>query len=233
MLVSSAGADYGHKMGRPSGRKNDDHAETRAALVERAATWLLLPEHAAASFRDLAAACDVSPSTLRHYFDDRDAVLDAVFAFFARAGEPYLVAAVVNVPDDLETSLRAFLRELLVGWRFGVGGIHAFTLKAGLGDARFGPAYVDRILEPTLQAVEARLARHVAAGTLPPCDVRSAALSLVSPVLLALLHQDTLGGRGCRPLDVDAYADDHVARFLRAWGPPTSSTPPRVKLPPP
>ena len=173
-----------------------------------------------ASFRDLAAACDVSPSTLRHYFTDKDALVDAVFAWLARQGEPYLVNAVVDVPADLETSLRGFVGELLLGWRAGVGRIHAFALKAGLSNARFGPAYVERLLEPTLQVVEARLACHVANGTLPACDLRAAALSFVSPVFLALLHQDDLLGVRCRPLDVNVFVDEHLRRFLRAWGPP-------------
>lgn len=204
-------------MSRPRGRKNADHQEVRRALVQRAAEWLLSPAHAGASFRDLAAACDVSPSTLRHYFADKEALLDEVFAWFARAGEPHLVQAVLDVPPDLEQSLRAFLAQLLVGWRNGVGGVHTFGLKTGLGDLHFGARYLDTLLEPTLRALEARLARHVAAAQLPPCDLRHAALSLASPVLVALLHQDALGGRACRPLDVDAFVSGHVARFLRAW----------------
>lgn len=185
--------------------------------MQRAAAWLLAPANAGASFRDLATACDVSPSTLRHYFADKEALLDEVFAWFARAGEPHLVQTVLDVPPDLETSLRSFLEKLLFGWQNGVGGVHAFGLKAGLGDPHFGTRYLDTLLEPTLRALEARLARHVAAGQLPPCNLRHAALGLASPVLLALLHQDALNGRACRPLDVEAFVDDHVRRFLRAW----------------
>ncbi|WP_437929371.1 hypothetical protein WMF37_08890 [Sorangium sp. So ce291] len=54
-----------------------------------------------------------------------------------------------------------------------------------------------------------RLARHVAAGELAPCDLRHAALALLGPLLLALLHQGPLGGRVCGPLDLDAFAATH------------------------
>ena len=80
------------------------------------------------------------------------------------------------------------------------------------------------MLEPTLRALEARLARHVAAGQLPQCDLRHAALSVASPVLFALLHQDALSGRALRPLDVDGFVAEHVARFLRAWGASAAAT---------
>jgi hypothetical protein len=33
-------------------------------------------------------------------------------------------------------------------------------------------------------------------------------------VMLALLHQDQLGGVECRPLDVEAFTAEHVERWL-------------------
>ncbi|OYX01094.1 MAG: TetR family transcriptional regulator, partial [Caulobacter vibrioides] len=39
-----------------------------------------------ASFRDLAAAAEVSPPTLRHYFGDRRAVIDAILEECLRRG---------------------------------------------------------------------------------------------------------------------------------------------------
>ena len=81
-----------------------------------------------------------------------------------------------------------------------------------------GPSYVDHLLEPLLQAVEARLEQHQQWGELGDHDLRFAALSLVSPVVLALLHQDGLGGQGCRPLDVEAFVVAQVNGFVRAYG---------------
>jgi hypothetical protein len=37
----------------------------------------------------------------------------------------------------------------------------------------------------------------------------------MAPVLLALLHQDSLGGAGCRPVNVGPFLEDHLDRFLR------------------
>jgi len=80
-----------------------------------------------------------------------------------------------------------------------------------------GPAFLDAVLEPVLQAAEARLERHVARGELPAMDTRAASLALLSPIVLGLLHQGPLGGSGCRPLDVPTFVDRHYAAWARGW----------------
>jgi hypothetical protein len=39
----------------------------------------------------------------------------------------------------------------------------------------------------------------------------------LSPVVLALLHQDSLLGAECRPLDVPKLLETHVDAFLRSF----------------
>lgn len=210
-------------MGRPPGVRNQDHDETRSALLARLGAVLTTPEGKGASFRGLADHVAVSPATLRHYFGNREALLKDVLAHLREQGGRYLVDAASRPIADAHESLSWLLARVVEGWRHGVGGVHLLGLTSGLGDEALGPAYVDEILEPTLQAAEARIARHVAEGTLGPCDIRHAALELLSPVVLALLHQDGLFGRRCRPLDVEAFVADHVERFLLAHRPLASS----------
>jgi hypothetical protein len=38
-----------------------------------------------------------------------------------------------------------------------------------------------------------------------------------STVMLSLLHQHSLSGVRCRPLDVEAFVAAHVKRFVKAW----------------
>ena len=80
--------------------------------------------------------------------------------------------------------------------------------------------YLNDVLEPTLQALEARLAGLVAQRAIVECDTRHAALMLLSPLLLALLHQRDLGGTRCRPLSIPALIDEHVKVFVRAYRQP-------------
>lgn len=200
------------------GSRNADHDEARERLLVAVQARLLELDGAQASFRELAAAAGVSVATLRHYFGTREALLKEVMAAMHRAGGPYLLAAATEPHGPVRESLRWFLGQLVEGWGYGVGDMTAFGLAAGLRQAELGPAYVQELLEPNLQAAEARLARHVAEGELRRCDVRHAALLLVSPMLLALLHQRQLSGARCRPLDVERFLEDHLDAFLRAYG---------------
>ncbi|MEZ4236184.1 MAG: TetR/AcrR family transcriptional regulator [Myxococcota bacterium] len=185
------------------------------------ATRVARPDGAKASFRELASAADVSVSTLRHYFGDRDGAVAAAMAEMRRQGESWMtITRTAELDLPLAASLRWFLDLFVVGWERGVGAMIGQSMAAGMNHEALGPAVVDDLLEPTLQATEARLAHHQARGDLDPAaDLRHAALALVCPVLVALLHQRQLGGACRRPLDLPTLLDDHVARFVRAWGP--------------
>ena len=204
-------------MSRPIGRRNADYAEERQHLVERLRPAILRPGGAAMSFRELASAAEVSPATLRHYFGSREQLLSELLAELRRAGLPYLHAAATQPIEGVRPSLEWLLNQIVLGWRMRVGAIHSLGLTAGLGHEKLGPAYVNEVLEPTLQAAEARIARHVSTGELEPCDLRHAAIELLAPLVLGLLHQDNLLGARCRPLDLDAFLSDHLDRFLRAY----------------
>jgi len=203
-------------MARVKGSRNADYEKERARLLEAVCQRVLAPDGAQASFRELAEVAEVSVATLRHYFGSREVLLAEVMADMHRRGLPHLLAAATALHGPARESLRWFLESLLMGWRHGVGSAHAFGLTAGVGHATLGPVYVTELLEPTLQAAEARLSRHIADGELRRCDVRHAALELVCPVVMGLLHQMQLSGASCRPLDVERFLEDHLETFLRA-----------------
>lgn len=202
-------------MGRPEGRTNADFEAKREALA-LGLLGALTRDGAGASLRELAAACGVTPPTLRHYFGDRVGCVRAALATARRLGAEHLLRTACADLGDAPTALRSALEELHRGWvDHGVGRINELGLQSGLGDAALGPVYLDEVLEPTLQAFEARIAIHVARGELQVADPRQAALALVGPIVLALLHQHELGGRRCRPLDLERTIDAQLDDFLR------------------
>ena len=206
-------------MARTAGQRNADYGKSRQALLKRLGKHLVRPGFAGASFREMAVAAKVTPPTLRHYFKDRQTLIHEVLRHLRREGEMYVQAAASLEIEDVGESMRWLLSSVAFGWKQGVGAVHMLGLHAGMGHKALGPAYLDEVLEPTLQAAEARIARHVARADLGPCDVRHAALELMSPLVLGLLHQDGLFGSKCRPLDLDSFVEDHVKRFLRAHAP--------------
>lgn len=203
-------------MARPSGTRNPGYVDKRRRLAE-AAVGPLLDRATPLSLRQVARSAGVSVPTMRHYFDDLDGVTEAAFELMREQGRPYeqRLAGDLEEPGPLEASVRWLVRFVHDGWRVGVARMHAAGIARGLESERRGRAYLDALLEPLLQAVEARLTIHVDRGELRPVDVRQATLSLIAPLVLAWLHQDALGGAECRPLDREAFAVGHVDGWLR------------------
>lgn len=205
-------------MARTPGARNADYQDSRLQLARRVRVGLLSDGGLRASLRELAASAGTSVATLKHYFGDRDGLLTAVMESMRIDGAPYLAQASSPTSTDVRESLRAMLQALTGAWsRFQVGRTYAAMLAEGLAVKGLGPSYVTFLLEPLLQMGEQMLQRHIDAGRLMPCDVRQASLMLLSPAVLALLHQDNLSGAGCRPLNLEAFMSAHVDAFLRAF----------------
>ncbi len=211
-------------MGRPVGARNPDYASAREAIVRRARGRLLAADGADASMRELARAAGVSAPTLRHYFPTRASLVLAVLARDHAAALPYLHHIAAGELPPPRTSLFEVLGFILDGFlEHGVRDLHVLGLRAGLKNEAVGPAYLAEVLEPSLVALEARLERHAARGELCIERPRVAALQLLAPLLLAVLHQYELGGARCRPLVLDEFLRAHVDTLVRAWAPPEAT----------
>lgn len=217
-------------MARTAGSRNADFEQRRAELLQRARARLALQTGEPPSFRELALATGVSVPTLRHYFESREGLIKALFNYYLQEGQHHLARARSSEVDglDLEQSLKVFLERIVRGWTQGfVGTLHRIGLAEGLRHHGTALDYLLDVLEPTLQALETRLQSYANQGLMQPCDPRHAALILISPLLMALLHQHDLGGTRCRPLSLEAFVDEHVKVFLRAYRPtaPVSCAP--------
>lgn len=208
-------------MSRTKGARDLDYDAKRRDLLEKMTLQLMRREGERASFRDLAAAAGVSGPTLRHYFGDRRAVIGAVLEECLRRGRPGLDSQ-KSTELPLDASIRAYAGDLVSALTADksvrLGDIFALSLAEGLIDPAYGRPALEHILEPTLQVLEARLDLHIARGEMrPDTDARAASLQLVSPLLLACLHQNQLDGLQVRPLSLDRLVDDTCQAFMRAY----------------
>jgi AcrR family transcriptional regulator len=208
-------------MGRPAGSRNEGYEERRATLAAAVVPRLLADDGPQASLAELASFAGVSVPTMKHYFGDRSGLVAAALRTMGKGGDPYTARSKTPSQPDFAGSMRDFAREFAMAWRtFGVGRVIGASLAVGIHDREAGPGTVDGVLEPTIQAIEARIAAHVERGDVDihATEIRLCAIQFLSPLILALLHQQELGGAACRPLDIDAFVEAHVDRFLRAWG---------------
>jgi len=202
---------------RKQGTRNLAYGERRAALIERLRARLGDRDAGLASWRELAAAAEVSLSTLTHYFGKREDVVRAVMEDdFRRGAEPLSTMAQPNGP--FAQSISDALRHMADGFRYGgLGAMFATGLIEGLRHPSLGPAFLDNALEPTILAVEARLDAHMAAGEMRKVNPRGPAIALIAPVLLGFLHQGELGGAERRAIDMDAFLLELGDAFVRTW----------------
>src|SRR4029453_8388425 len=101
-------------MARTSGSRNRDYDEKRVALLKHLDARLADLSKARPSFREMAAAAGVSVPTLRHYFRDRDGVLQAYLVW--QGGESARYRPLVATTED---PFPHSIRKVLHGSAFG------------------------------------------------------------------------------------------------------------------
>lgn len=207
-------------MARPKGARDGDYEEKRGALVRRMMLRLMRRETARPSLRELAVVAGVSVPTLRHYFGGRSEVVAAIFEAFLKLGERRLLM-VAEAPAPFADSVREFAHSFLVGMRRAgpvrLGDAFAVGLAEGLLDPALGPSALRYLVDPAQQALQRRLDEHVARGEMIETNTRAASLMLLSPILIAALHQDQMGGSECNPLDLESALSEITDAFIRAY----------------
>ena len=99
----------------------------------------------------------------------------------------------------------------------GVGEIFAVGLLEGLLHDELGPDSLSYIIDPSVDALAARLREHQNRGEMTDANARNAALILIGPLLLACQHQKQLFGAREHPLDVPALIEDLTETFVRSY----------------
>jgi AcrR family transcriptional regulator len=205
---------------RPKGSRDASYETKRRELLRKASTRLMARETVRPSLRDLAASADVTVPTLRHYFGGRSDLVDAIFEDLLRQGREGLRRQEQS-EQPFEESIRAYSHDLLRALdqrhQVKLSDLFAVALAEGLLDASISRATLRHVLEPSIETLEIRLRHHIDRGEMIESDIRAAALMLLSPLLMSVLHQDQLAGASVRPMCVDSVADAVADAFVRAY----------------
>lgn len=172
------------------------------------------PAGRSASWRDLAAACQVSVSTMNHYFSSRGELVAAIIRHAEQEGAPYLVMA-GKPSGDFSASIGDLVNMISRGFEHGVLPLQIIGLAEGFADKQTAEAYLGHHLEPVLSAIAARLVAHMDAGVMRRSDARFAAFQLLSPLLVAHLHQNALGGSHSYPMPIVDFLEHHAHAFVQ------------------
>lgn len=205
-------------MGRPPGTRSDGYEAKRKKLAT--AVFRALVADAGVSLRGMADAAGVSRPTLVHYFGNRDGAVRAALVVAGEFGRVHQDSLAHMPLTEPRADLLGALARVIDAWRqHQVGNLHYVGLQVGLQDPATAREYLSSVLDPTVDCFAALLQRMADAGHIGPCDPRQAALMLLSPCIVGLLHQDGLEGADTRPLALEPLAEATVAMFLAAHPP--------------
>ncbi len=201
----------GQAAARSGGRKDELLGELAAiAVAERSAP---------VSLRQFAIKAGVSEPTLRHYFADRQGVVIAIIGYFADGARDWLKRS-AEPAGSVEEAVRGYADLALEGADTDTfAQAHAFALVESIHDPVVARAYLDLIVEPSLTAIEHRLAPALDPDGEFPDRVRHGAISLYAPILIAVVHQRLLRGAEARPLDMGAFFNDLSELFAHGLKP--------------
>ena len=207
-------------MPRPKGARDADYDNRRSQLLRSMTHHMVRRESPRPSLRELAAAAGVSVPTLRHYFGARPQVIDAIFEECLKLGRATMDEQSRSdrpFADSILDFSRTLVGALAAGRESRLGDFLAVSLGEGLIDPGVSRSTLRHVLDPTVATLEARLRLHVDRGEMIDTDLRDAALILLSPILLASLHQDQMGGSAESPIRLDDMVETVSAAFVRAF----------------
>lgn len=151
---------------------------------------------------------------MNHYFSTRSELIAAIIKHAENEGAPYLVMA--GTPSGaFSASVRDLATMVSRGFAHGLLPLQIIGLAEGFADPQVGDAYIGHHLEPVLLAMAKRLEAHMEAGDMRRSNARFAAIQLLSPVLIAHLHQTALGGIKTHPMSMEDFLAQHVESFVR------------------
>ncbi|HAE26466.1 MULTISPECIES: TetR/AcrR family transcriptional regulator [Hyphomonas] len=199
-------------MARTPGARNYNFDAKRSALLESVITFALSGEIQRPSLRQLALAAETSEPTLRHYFTDRKGLVIAMMAELGERAQP-IWRQLEQPSESMTDAINACFRHALT--RMGDDlffRMHAFGMVEGMAEPDVGQAYLEHVLEPSLDCVCRKLSRTPGSPD-DPEEIRTASIAMFSPVILMCLHQHLLGGRALAPLD-DQSTVQHLSNWL-------------------
>lgn len=199
------------------------YKDRRHELLSLLAPTAIAERSAPVSLRQFAIKAGVSEPTLRHFFTDRQGVVIALISYFAEGARQFLeLSATPEI--SLKKAVSGYGELALSGAQSRLfAQAHAFALVESIHDPEVARAYLQTIIEPSLKALERRLAPGMDPDAASPERVRHAALALYAPILIAILHQDLLQGDEVRPLDMADFITDLTTLFTHGLQPKARS----------
>jgi len=172
--------------------------------------------YAATRMEDVASRAGLSKAAIYLYFKDKMSLLTALVQDMAGGN----LAVAAGMAQQFEGPMSPLLRQVLM---FMAGQLRTTRfpelLKVIISESRahpdIGKLYLENVIGRGLPIFEDILRRGIKAGEFRGIDPALAAKAMVAPMLLATFWKTAFEPLGAEPLDIEAYAAQHVDIFLK------------------
>jgi AcrR family transcriptional regulator len=168
----------------------------------------------------VAARAGLSKAGVYLYFADKMALLKALVVEMAGAN----LTVARSIIEHHQGPAAPLIRHVLL-FMAGQLGTTRFPdlLKIIIAESRahpeIGRLYLENVIGQGLPLFEGVIRRGIERGEFRAVDPALAVKAMVGPMLLAALWRSTFEPLGAEPLDLEAYASQHVDTFLRGLAP--------------
>lgn len=201
------------QAGSPKWRRRSD---ARPGEIVQAALEVFAEKgFAAAKLDEIAARAGISKGALYLYFETKEDIFRAVVreAVVPNIGlvEAMLAQATIPFPDLLRL---AVARMVTVIGTSRLGAVAKLVVGESRNFPELARVWHDEVVSRALGAMTGALARAQDRGEVRPGDPRLQAFSIVGPMLMGVIWQETFSPAGAPAVDLEALAMQHCETVL-------------------
>lgn len=200
----------------PSSPKWRRRAEARPAEIVQAAYDVFSEKgFAAAKLDEIARRAGVSKGALYLYFDNKQQIFEAVVKDAVAPNIGAIETMVLGFPGPFEQLIRMMVpRVAQLAETSNIGKVIKMVVGESGNFPEIARVWHDDVIARGIGLLTGVIERAQARGEVRPGDARQYALSIIGPLLTAVIFRETFVPAGAKPFDIQALMQQHLDALL-------------------
>jgi AcrR family transcriptional regulator len=164
---------------------------------------------------DIAARAGVSKGTLYLYFKDKEEIFGAVVRNTVAPNIAMIRESVAASDMPFRLLIYSLLERFVdMAERLPIGAVAKIVIGESRNFPELAKVYHDLVVSEAISTVSDLIGKAQAKGEVRPGEARFYAMTLIGPMLMALLWRETFEPIGAAKVDLKALARQHAAAAL-------------------
>ena len=164
---------------------------------------------------DIASRAGVSKGTLYLYFKDKEEIFSAVVRNTVAPNIAMIRESVAATDMPFRLLIYALVERFVdMAERLPIGAVAKIVIGESRNFPELAKVYHDLVVSEAIAIVSDLIGKAQAKGEVRPGDARLYAMTLIGPMLMALLWRETFEPIGAEPVSLKALARQHASAAL-------------------